>query len=470
MDSSEILNSYAATKGKTPKPEQAEAFDQLCEGRDVLVVAATGFGKSLVAQAYTFARHELGSGMTVCVNPLIALSADQHREAKEWGLRSDIWNSTRTDKQKEAIAAAISAGEIDILFTTPESLRATELQHVLAGNVGLAWIDESHSAISEKDFRHAWGRVGQIIDKVNPRVRYACTATLETRVEEEAIQRCGLNNPHIIRLSADRNFEFRHIERTTSAIKAAIREHANEKVLIYTATVKACETIRAELEMSGADALAYNGQLAKKRRKEIQDAFTKGEAKTVVCTDSFALGVNIPDIRAVICFDPAKDVAAFVQQAGRAGRDGQLSTIYLCSRNAYEGWRSREFLIKSGFPEVNDMELVWNFIKSYGPDGIEDTQQGIAKLAGVAHWKFGASSIFSQLKQRGLVRERHEGKKYTWMAAGHFGIQNWMDYTARLPHALSGLKELRGLWDQPECEIRESIKQFFAEESAEAAA
>jgi len=468
MDLAKSVFEFTAKRNIQPKMEQMEAIAELAEGRDVFVIAATGFGKSLVAQSITALRGQLGWGLTVCVNPLIALSADQHREAEGFGLRSDIWNSTRSEKQKAALIAKIEADEIDILFTTPESLRSAELRTALLGKVGLAWIDEGHSAISEKDFRHAWGRVGGIIDKIKPVARYACTATLESRKEDEAIRRCGLRTPHIIRLSADRNFDFRHIERHVVSVKDVIHAYPDQKILIYSATVRTCLTLKSELELSGVVVEAYNGQLPKKERTRIQNAFTQGEVKIVVCTDSFALGVNIPDIRAVVCYDPAKDISAFVQQAGRAGRDGLLSTIYLCSQNCSEGWRSREFLIKSGFPELSAMELVWNYLSSAGPEGVKDSQQSIAQAAGVEHWKFGAASIFGQLKGHGLVAEKHEGREFTWYARGIFGAVNWMDYLMQKPRALDGLRELKELWQKPEGDIRTEIVNLFAAEDKQA--
>lgn len=446
--------------GFDPKPEQLEAALCLSDPdapKDVLAVMPTGRGKTLPPQLVA------AQGLPVlAVMPLLALSKDQCDRANAVGLRAFSWNSSLGVKAKRATVAALESGEWDMLFTTPESLRARDLQGLLSGQPWLAWIDEGDVAVQDHNFRPAWGRVGQIIDRVRPRVRYCCTATLAPGHQQELIGRAGLKAPHIIRLSPDRpNLAFAHIEHNAMAIRDVLIRHKGERIIVYTATVKSANNLVDQFSNWGFKATTYNGQMAAGRRRTIQADFKSGKAKVVFATDAFGRGIDVPDIRAIVCFDPADSVAAFVQQAGRAGRDGKPSTIYLASKNCKDGWKTRSYLIESTFPPIRDLELVWHWLKMCGTEGTDRSQKEVCRLAGVEK-NLSSGYIFTRLKGKGLAVEEHdESRNYRWWAAGEFNAVDWLGYNAEKPKALGRLEELKRMWALPADLIPQAILSHF---------
>lgn len=446
-----------------PKPAQVEAIEYLCEGRDVLVVAATGFGKSLVAQVMTKMRKALGLGLTLAVGPLIALAADQRRRAEECRLRTAAWNSKVNEADKQRILERIVTGDLDILFTTLESLRGRDLQYALLGNVGLVWFDEVHTSIRDKNFRPAQGNAGRIADSIRPQVRYACTATTALSEQRELLARAGLQNPHVIRLSAAReNLSYVHAERNVYAVRNVLKTHPGERGIIYTATIRAAKGLAEELKAAGFNVAAYTGASTKVERDALQTAFTDRRIQVMVATDAFGLGVDLPDVRFIVTFDPASSVAAFFQQAGRAGRDGNPSHVYLCSQQASEGWSTRGWLVTTGFPLVDDLRKVWNFLRAAGPKGIAASQLEIVSDAGLPHAKHIAGSVFSALKRRDLVAEQqHAAREYTYFATGNFDAQDWAQYLGERQAALDALEQLKNIWKMPAPEIPAALAAHF---------
>jgi hypothetical protein len=198
-----------------------------------------------------------------------------------------------------------------------------------------------------------------------------------------------------------------------------------------------------------------------KRRTDAQSAFSTGASNIVVATDAFGLGVDYPDVRAVVLFDPANDVSAFVQQAGRAGRDGRTATVYLCSGDADEGWESREFLVRRSFPELDQIRDVWQFLKS-GDVALHAGR--VCKGLGVrfdlveacVHW----------LVQKKLILpepDPSDRRRRLYRATGDFGDIDWDDLRADKAEALDAFRELRDLWRLPAAQIPNAIISAFSD-------
>jgi replicative superfamily II helicase len=466
------IQAFAAAVGFQPFEYQALGVEALLAGTDVLAIVPTGAGKSAVAQIVTGLRRKAGLGVTIAVEPIIALIDDQHRRAAALGLRAAKWNSRVGTKEKSSIINEISNDTLDILFTTPESLSNEGLYGALEGRVGLAWIDEGHVSISAKHFREFWSTVGFVVNRVKPKVRYACTATCTASAQGELVARCCLREPLVIRAAPERpNLSYQHIDRNADTVTNIIGKHAKEKVLVYVATRNQCERLSARLLAEGIKAGHYQGDMTQKERHAAQDGFGRGEFQAMVATDAFGLGIDYADIRALVTYDPADNISAWVQQAGRAGRDGKPATVYIASQcGADEGWKSRHFLVTSIFPPVEDIRRVWQFLRSKGQAGAGGSQIGIGKAAGLTK-EYCAPQCFHWLKRKRLVRkvqDASDGRRFTYYATGDFERADFGDYHNEKPAAERALAELQRLWETPGPEIPKRICEYFEKGNAEA--
>lgn len=444
------------------RPWQEVTIETLRSGRDVQAIAPTSSGKSFPAYIIAKHKHERGPGIVLGIMPLKALITDQEKHCRKFGLHTAVWNGDVSDDEKAQIADKIDAEKLDILLTTAESLECQSFQELLCGRVFLAWVDESHTATSKRHFRVSWGRIGQILDRIRPVVRYACTATLPLGQQQELIIRCGLLDPHIIRQSPTRaNLIFEHIERSETDLARLLRIHVRQKIIIYSATVRSVECLAARFRCAGYQISAYHGRLNRAKRQESQTAFTSGRQPIIVATDSFGEGVNIPDIRAIICFDPFESIDAFTQAAGRAGRDGQPSTIYICSQGSHLGWDARDFLINTSFPPNRSIEQVHIHLSRAGRNGILCSQTGIAQAAGVPNAKYFASAIFRWLIRQQLVQHLREGREFRYFGVGRFGAVNWQPLLHDRDGALRRFEQLRHLWSLPAEQFPSEIENYF---------
>lgn len=453
------IQKQLATWGLSPTAVQCEAIGALAGGLDVLAVWPTGAGKSLPPQTITAVRPELGLRATLVISPLIALGADQDQRADKLDLYSAIWNSKIRGAVKHEIIQRLQADDIDILFTTPESL-CGRLGELARGHVGLVWVDEGHVAISGRHFREAWAICGEIVAAVNPRLRYCCTATCRRAQQDEIIRRCGLRDPVVIRIPPERpELRYLHVQRDIDSVCDVVRRHRGQRVLVYVATRRAADDLYAQLDCCGYRVGCYHGGMGGKGRAAVQDAFGKRDVDVVVATDAFGLGIDYPDIRAVVLYDPASDVSAFVQQAGRAGRDGRKAVIYVCSRGSEDGWDSRRYLVQSSFPAIEDIRAAWTFLK------LRSVPAPIAAIArGCAMHYEQAESCVRWLRRKGLVSEASDNadrRRLLYRAVGDFNATDWDDHEAEQAEALAALDELQAMWGLSADEIPAAIVRAF---------
>ena len=198
-----------------------------------------------------------------------------------------------------------------------------------------------------------------------------------------------------------------------------------------------------------------------KRRAWAQDAFGTGAVNIVVATDAFGLGVDYPDVRAVVLYDPANDISAFVQQAGRAGRDRKISKIYICSGDAQDGWRSRRFLVESAFPPVSTCEMIWSSLVSSNdalsiPLVATGTKLSTEVVCASLYW----------LSRKNLVRHEPDPldkRRKLYSALGKFIDADWVDYELEHADSLAALDELRALWRLPANQIPTAINAAFSD-------
>ncbi|MBA2693312.1 MAG: ATP-dependent DNA helicase RecQ [Rubrobacter sp.] len=339
------------------RPGQEDAILAVLEGRDTLAVMPTGGGKSLCYQVPALMQESL----TVIVSPLISLMKDQidsliqSEVAEAAALHSGLSPEERWDVERR-----VRSGEIKMLYVAPERLRSLEFVLSLRrAGVGLFVVDEAH-CISEwgHNFRPDYLFLPRVVRDLGSPPVLALTATATPRVRDDISRSLRMREPAVVVTSFNRpNLTYRVIEaKKKSSIAPLILEQIRKfppPGIVYALSRKDCEEIAAELRRSGVEAAAYHAGLGSGERTAIQERFMTDELPVVVATVAFGMGVDKPNVRFVIHATVPGSLPAYIQESGRAGRDGEPSECVVLYRAADLGRRRRLItLSSSGEDEV----------------------------------------------------------------------------------------------------------------------
>lgn len=329
------------------RPWQREAIDALfvAPGR-VLVVAPTGGGKSLTYQLPA----AVLSGMTLVISPLVALMEDQVRSLGARGISATYLASTLGREERDRREQAMRRGEYKLVYVAPERLASDFFVRRLVGcRIDLVAIDEAHCIAQwGHDFRPDYLRIGDLLERLKPPRILACTATATPDVRREIKERLRLDREdgacrEVLRGFARPNLhlEARNVDGPKQA-KAALESNLTTALatprapkggaIVYAATRKTTEQYADLLSDRGWSAAAYHAGMSGEARSKVADDFSRRKLAVVVATNAFGMGIDRPDIRAVIHVQPPSSIEAYYQEVGRAGRDGdQAYGLLLCS-------------------------------------------------------------------------------------------------------------------------------------------
>ncbi len=313
---------------RTLHPEQVEAFHAALAGRDTFVVLPTGYGKSLIYQVLAM----LADRPVVTLFPLIALMQDQERALLARGIPVVRLDSTLGKRAREAALARLREGDRLIVLTTPETLESADVRKVFeTTRPALLCIDEAH-CISEwgHDFRPAYLRVG--LERAalgNPQI-LALTATATPRVQQDLMEHLGMSNaavvsapPHRTNLRLSARVAYGNLK---FAAAGKLLKRLTRPGIVYCATTKAVDEIYAALRRARIPAVRYHGKMTKTERVKAQKRFTRrGPRLVMVATTAFGMGIDKPNIRYILHYQVPGSIEQYVQEAGRAGRDGRIS-------------------------------------------------------------------------------------------------------------------------------------------------
>jgi ATP-dependent DNA helicase RecQ len=306
---------------------QAEAIEALLEGRDVLAVMPTGWGKSAIYQiAAQFLR-----GTIVVVSPLIALELDQIAMIHdEHAGKAVTLNSLQSADERRTALEDIEKGRMVFAFLAPEQLSNTDtLEHFKHHRPTLIVVDEAH-CISEwgHDFRPDYLRLSSVItDLGHPRV-LALTATASPPAREEIIARLVMREPTIVIRGFDRpniwlGVDMFNDERTKREALIDYVDAAARPGIVYVATRHHADELAEALRKRGMPAMSYHAGMSRNQRDKAQQSFMEGSAEIMVATIAFGMGIDHPHVRFVAHYDISGSVDAYYQEIGRSGRDGE---------------------------------------------------------------------------------------------------------------------------------------------------
>jgi ATP-dependent DNA helicase RecQ len=389
---------------------QAEVIAAVLAGRDVLCVMPTGAGKSLCYQVPAL----LLPGVTLVVSPLIALMKDQVDGLVRRGIAAAEVNSTVPPAEQDARIERAARGELRLLYVAPERFQSQRFRERMADvTVSRVAVDEAH-CISQwgHDFRPDYRRLGAALTMLHRPPVLALTATAPREVQEDVVAQLSLREPvrHVTGIvRANLAFEVVQAagarEKDLACLSRVRRPGAS---LVYCATRRHVDDLYDEFRLAGLKPRRYHAGLSEEERTAAQEAFLSGGEPLMVATNAFGMGVDRPDVRRVVHYDVPRTVEAYVQEAGRAGRDGKPAECSLLWHPA--DVYVQKFFIDAANPSREVVVEVFRVVREAGSRRLELTTEEIAKRMHVDAPPSAVGAALAVLDRAAIVRRGRRGE------------------------------------------------------------
>ncbi|MDG4824345.1 RecQ family ATP-dependent DNA helicase [Asanoa sp. WMMD1127] len=392
---------------KTLRPGQLDAMRAILRHHDVLAIMPTGAGKSAL---YQVPATQL-PGPTLVISPLLALQQDQIGGLERRGsapLKAVRISSAETPKQREAALEALRDGRAEFLFITPEQLADPDrLAAVKALKPSLVAVDEAHCISAwGHDFRPDYLALGHVIKQLGRPPVVALTATASPPVREDIVDRLGLERPKLIVTGLDRPNLF--LEAANCATEdyrwrrlLALLAEGETPGIVYVPTRRAAEELAERLTAAGHAAAHYHGGMAAGAREKLHEEFLADKVPIMVATSAFGMGIDKPNIRWVAHVALPDSPDSYLQEIGRAGRDGLPARTLLLWRAEDEGLQRYFTGAPPAAEELRDLAAV---LRADGPL----TKKALGERTGLGTRKLG--QLVALLEQVGGAVTRSGGK------------------------------------------------------------
>ena len=306
------------------RPGQKKVVESLLNRNDTVAIMPTGAGKSICFQIPAL----LFEGVTLVISPLISLMKDQVDSLRQLGIAAVYINSSVSKAQLYKDLQNISAGFYKIIYIAPERLTSEYLPDSFKNlNISMVAVDEAH-CLSQwgHDFRPSYRNILNFTNslRIKPIIS-AFTATATPEVKTDIINLLGLKQPNVFVTGFDRpNLYFSVLrgEVKDKFVIDYIKKHQDEAGIIYVGTRKDVDALQVLLEIKGIKAGRYHAGMTDEERNQMQEDFLYDNLSVMVATNAFGMGIDKPNVRYVIHYNMPKNMEAYYQEAGRAGRDG----------------------------------------------------------------------------------------------------------------------------------------------------
>lgn len=306
------------------RPGQKKVVESLLNRNDTVAIMPTGAGKSICFQIPAL----LFEGVTLVISPLISLMKDQVDSLRQLGIAAVYINSSISKAQLYKDLQDISAGFYKIIYIAPERLTPEYLPDSFKIlNISMVAVDEAH-CLSQwgHDFRPSYRNILNFTNslRIKPIIS-AFTATATPEVKTDIINLLGLKQPNIFVTGFDRPNLYFSVLRGEVKDKFVIdyvKKHQDEAGIIYVGTRKDVDALQVLLEIKGIKAGRYHAGMTDEERNQMQEDFLYDNLSVMVATNAFGMGIDKPNVRYVIHYNMPKNMEAYYQEAGRAGRDG----------------------------------------------------------------------------------------------------------------------------------------------------
>jgi len=439
------------------RPGQRPVVEAMLQGRDCLAVLPTGAGKSLCYQLPALVR----GGLVLVISPLVALMQDQVLHLQRRGIAAACLHRGLDPERRRDLLARVRDNRLRVLYLAPERLQVEATRRLLeeiqdqGQLVGVA-IDEAHCISAwGHDFRPDYRRLGQLRSLCPGVPLVALSATAAPRVRADLIRLLELRRP-LIQVRSARRDNLAYAMRRRPAdplpeVLAALAE-ARGAVLIYARTRRSVEAWAKRLSEAGVEAIAYHAGMDPESRALALAHFQDQPAPVLVATVAFGMGVDRPDVGLVLHLDLPASAEGYLQESGRAGRDGlpaHCLVLFDPDDRTSLGWAIRASAEDSREPAERDrVELAQQQLRRMEAvaEGGGCREQALLLTVGelvppcgrcdrctarpaLVDWSQEASQVLAVLAQRGGVDLRSLGEE---LASGDDAVQRWRWLARRL--------------------------------------
>ena len=363
------------------EPLQEKAVKAAIDNKSILAVFPTGGGKSITFQVPALMSGENAKGLTVVISPLQSLMKDQVDNLEKSGITDAVTINGLSDPIERAKSfERVENGAASILYISPESLRSKSIEYLLLGrNIIRFVIDEAHCFSSwGQDFRVDYLYIGDFIhalqkkkNKAEPIPVSCFTATAKQKVIEDICryfqEKLSLELQIFRSKTSRTNLHYKVFpkedeEQKYNAVRSLIEEKDCPTIIYVSRTYKAY-VLAEHLTNDGFSAKPYHGKMDKQEKSENQDAFINGSVQVMVATSAFGMGVDKKDVGMVIHYEISDSLENYVQEAGRAGRDENISADCFVLFNE-EDLSKHFILLNQTKLSIKEIQQVWRAIKN----------------------------------------------------------------------------------------------------------